>query len=119
MEIDIKNLTKRYGSKVVLDNVSFKHNGKGIIGYLGPNGAGKTTTFKILTGLLRPTSGSVYVNGFDVTKNLKSALLNMGTVIESPEPDRMQTVIEALRMSAEFRGLSKKSIRALKRLILR
>jgi ABC-2 type transport system ATP-binding protein len=108
MEIDIKNLTKRYGSKVVLDNVSFKHNGKGIIGYLGPNGAGKTTTFKILTGLLRPTSGSVYVNGFDVTKNLKSALLNMGTVIESPEPDRMQTVIEALRMSAEFRGLSKK-----------
>ena len=106
MDIEVKNLTKRYGDKIALDNISFSHKGKGIIGYLGPNGAGKTTTFKILAGLLKPNSGSVFVNGFDVRKDLKSVLLGMGAVIESPEPDRTQTIAEALRMSAEFNGLS-------------
>ncbi|MCL4372951.1 ABC transporter ATP-binding protein [Candidatus Parvarchaeota archaeon] len=106
MDIEVKNLTKRYGDKVALDNISFSHKGKGVIGYLGPNGAGKTTTFKILAGLLKPTSGSVFVNGFDVEKDLKRVLLSIGTVIESPEPDKFQTVREALTMSAEFNGLS-------------
>ena len=107
MDIEVKNLTKRYGDKMALDNISFSHKGKGVIGYLGPNGAGKTTTFKILAGLLKPTSGSVSVNGFDVRKDPKSVLLSIGAVVESPEPDKTQTIAEALHMSAEFRGLSK------------
>ncbi|EEZ93278.1 MAG: ABC transporter related protein [Candidatus Parvarchaeum acidiphilum ARMAN-4] len=110
MEIKVNNLTKRYPSKLALDNISFYHKGKGVIGYLGPNGAGKTTTFKILAGLLKPTSGSVFIDGFDVTKNLKKVLLNVGAVIESPEPDKFQTIKEALTMSGEFRGLSKEDI---------
>ncbi|MGC8533425.1 MAG: ABC transporter ATP-binding protein [Candidatus Parvarchaeum sp.] len=110
MEIEIRNLTKKYGDKVILDNISFSYKGKGVIGYLGPNGAGKTTTFKILAGLLKPTSGSVFVNGFDVSKDLKEVLLSIGAVIESPEPDKMQTIHEALSMSAEFKGLSKVDI---------
>ncbi len=110
MEIKVNNLTKRYPSKLALDNISFYHKGKGVIGYLGPNGAGKTTTFKILAGLLKPTSGSVFIDGFDVTKNLKKVLLNVGAVIESPEPDKFQTIREALTMSGEFRGLSKEDI---------
>ncbi|MCL4398358.1 MAG: ABC transporter ATP-binding protein [Candidatus Parvarchaeota archaeon] len=110
MEIEVKNLTKRYGDKVALDNISFSHKGKGVIGYLGPNGAGKTTTFKILAGLLKPTAGSVSVNGFDVRKDLKNVLLSIGAIIESPEPDKFQTIREALSMSAEFNGLSKEDI---------
>ncbi|MCL5976458.1 MAG: ABC transporter ATP-binding protein [Candidatus Parvarchaeota archaeon] len=110
MDIEVKNLTKRYGDKLALDDISFSHKGNGIIGYLGPNGAGKTTTFKILAGLLKPTSGSVFVNGFDVSKDLKSVLLSIGALIESPEPDRTQTIKEALTMSAEFNGLSKADI---------
>lgn len=110
MDIEVRNLTKRYGDKIALDNISFSHKGKGVIGYLGPNGAGKTTTFKILTGLLKPTSGSVFVNGFDVSKDLKKALLSIGAVIESPEPDKTQTIYEALFMSGEFKGLSKDTI---------
>ncbi len=110
MDIEVKNLTKRYGDKTALDDISFSHKGKGVIGYLGPNGAGKTTTFKILAGLLKPTSGSVFVNGFDVSKDLKNVLLSIGAVIESPEPDRTQTIKEALTMSAEFNGLSKVDI---------
>ena len=106
MEIEVKNLVKKYGQNVAVDNISFKHVGKGVIGYLGPNGAGKTTTFKIIAGLLRPTSGSVFVNGLDVIKNRKKILLDIGAVIESPEPDKMQTVKEALQMSAEFKGLT-------------
>ena len=108
MDIEIKNLTKRYGNKVVLDDISFQQDGKGVIGYLGPNGAGKTTTFKILAGLLKPTSGYVKVNGLDVTRNLKTVLLYIGALIESPEPDKMQTVKEALQMPAAFKGLTKK-----------
>ncbi len=111
MEIEVKDLTKRYGDKMALNGISFQHKGKGIIGYLGPNGAGKTTTFKILAGLLKPTSGSVHINGLDVTENLKKILLDIGAVIESPEPDRSQTVREALQMSADFKGLTKEESR--------
>ena len=109
-KIEAKDLVKRYKNAVALDGVSFAFDKKGAIGYLGPNGAGKTTTFKILTGLIRPTSGSAEINGLDVSKHIKEALLDIGAVIESPEPDKQQTVNEALHMAGEFRGMSNESI---------
>jgi len=65
--IDIRNLTKRYGTFTAVDNISLDVARGEIFGFLGPNGAGKTTTIRILAGLSLPTSGSVRVNGLDVT----------------------------------------------------
>jgi len=65
--IDIRNLTKRYGDFTAVDDISLNVARGEIFGFLGPNGAGKTTTIRILAGLSLPTSGSVQVNGLDVT----------------------------------------------------
>ena len=61
--IEVRNLTKRYGQNVALDNVSFTVDEGTIVGFLGPNGAGKSTTMNIITGYLSATSGEVFVAG--------------------------------------------------------
>jgi ABC-2 type transport system ATP-binding protein len=103
--IEAKGLSKTYlGGRPALREASFRYEGSGAIGYLGPNGAGKTTTLKLLTGLLRPTSGTSSVNGVDVMRDRKHALADVGAIIESPEPYPSQTVAEAIAMVGEFRG---------------
>lgn len=69
MSILIKNITKNYGQQKALDSVSFEIKTGEIVGFLGPNGAGKSTLMKIINGFLPPTSGDVWVNGFDVVEN--------------------------------------------------
>lgn len=67
--IELNNLTKRYGDLTAIEEVSFGVDQGRIVGFLGPNGAGKTTTLKILTGFIRPTSGSIRVGGLDPARN--------------------------------------------------
>ena len=69
--IEVKNLTKVYGSIVALDNVSFNVRKGEILGFLGPNGAGKTTAMNIITGYLPSTSGTVLVQGHDIMEEPK------------------------------------------------
>ena len=103
--IEVRGLTKNYSrDRHALFDATFRYEGSGAIGYLGPNGAGKTTTLKLLTGLLRPTTGTAAVNGIDVHADRKHALADVGAIIESPEPYPSQTVEEAIDMVAEFRG---------------
>ena len=64
--IEVKNLTKNYGDKRAVDNISFTANDGEILGFLGPNGAGKSTTMTILTGYISSTSGSALINGVDI-----------------------------------------------------
>jgi ABC-2 type transport system ATP-binding protein len=68
MSLEVKNLTKIYGNQHALNNISFTVNKGEIVGFLGPNGAGKSSTMKIATGYLPPTSGHVFVDGFDVVE---------------------------------------------------
>jgi ABC-2 type transport system ATP-binding protein len=104
-KIEVSGLTKNYSAgRPALIDANFSYEGSGAIGYLGPNGAGKTTTLKLLTGLLRPTSGTASINGIDVTEDRKHALADVGAVIETPEPYPSQTVTEAVDMVAEFRS---------------
>jgi len=83
--IQTESLVKRYGKGfTALDGVSLQIRKGEVVGYVGPNGAGKTTTIKILTGLLKPSSGHAYVNGIDVTVNPREALRTIGALIEVP-----------------------------------
>lgn len=83
--IRTENLVKTYGKTFkALDRVSLQIKRGEVVGYVGPNGAGKTTTIKILTGLVRPTSGHAYVNGIDVTARPREALCSIGALIEVP-----------------------------------
>ena len=83
--IRTENLAKTYGKTFkALDGVSLQIKRGEVVGYVGPNGAGKTTTIKILTGLIRPTSGHAYVNGMDVAAKPKDALRSIGALIEVP-----------------------------------
>jgi ABC-2 type transport system ATP-binding protein len=82
--IEIEHLTKRYGTKTAVDDVSFSVKSGEIFGFLGPNGAGKTTTLKIIVGLLQPTSGSVRVAGFDIQTQPLQAKAASGFVPDEP-----------------------------------
>ncbi|MCT2534208.1 ABC transporter ATP-binding protein [Aquibacillus koreensis] len=76
--IEIINLTKKYGSFTALNNLNLTIEKGSVFGFVGPNGAGKTTTFSILATLLAPTSGTAYVNGYDVTKDPKQVRKHIG-----------------------------------------
>ena len=80
--IQVKNLSQTYGEKTALDTVSFEIKTGEIVGLLGLNGAGKSTTMNILTGYLSPSSGSVYVNGFDMGKEPGKAKRHIGYLPE-------------------------------------
>jgi len=66
--IELKNLTKKYGELVAVNNVNLMIPAGKIFGFLGPNGAGKTTTIKMMTGLMKATSGSISIGGYDIEK---------------------------------------------------
>ena len=66
MTIEIKNLNKKYNNFFAVKNINFEINKGSIIGLLGPNGCGKTTTIGMMLGLIKPTSGSVYINGKNI-----------------------------------------------------
>ena len=110
MEISFNNVYKNYSKFKALDDVSFHYSEHGAIGYLGPNGAGKTTTLKVMTNLLHPTSGTAELNGIDVNKHPKRAMLNVGSMIETPTPYPFLTVKESLQFVAELRGIDKKTM---------
>jgi len=105
--IDIVNLTKSYGSFVAVSSLNLKIEGPKCVGFLGPNGAGKTTTLKMLTDLIKPTSGNAFINGENVHTHKKAALASVGTLIETPEIYPSLTPREGLNMIAEIRGVPK------------
>lgn len=81
----VRNLNKRIGRKTIIHSISFDVREGEIFGFLGPNGAGKTTTIRMLVGLIKPTSGSVEICGFDVQKQPEEALKYVGSIVENPE----------------------------------
>lgn len=82
--IEVKNLTKRYGQHLAVDNISFSVTDGEIVGFLGPNGAGKTTTMNIVTGYISATSGDVVINGSDILDKPEAAKKNIGYLPELP-----------------------------------
>ena len=106
----IENLSKRYGTFMAVDDLTLSVKKNSFTGFLGPNGAGKSTTLKILTNLIRATSGSGYLNGVDVTKNAKDALTDVGTVVETPEFYSYLTPTETMMYLGKINGMTKESL---------
>lgn len=82
--IEVKNLTKRYGQHMALNNISFTVEEGEILGFLGPNGAGKTTTMNIMTGYIASTEGEVRIGGIDVVEEPEKAKAQIGYLPEAP-----------------------------------
>ena len=78
--IIIENLVKRYGTFTAIDNISLEVNAGQIFGFLGPNGAGKTTTIKILAGLLKPDTGNVLINGYNLAEEPVMCKLHLSLI---------------------------------------
>lgn len=79
------DLHKKIGKKEILKGVSVEVNSGDILGFIGPNGAGKTTTIKLILGLQSITEGNVIINGYDIEKNFKKAIENVGAIVENPD----------------------------------
>ncbi len=103
--IEVKGLVKHYGAKRAVDGVSFSVRRGDILGFLGPNGAGKSTTMKMITGFLRPTDGTAWVDGHDVTVDPVAVKAKIGYLPESAPAYGEMTVEEFLTFIAECRSL--------------
>ena len=110
--LQAKNLEKRYGRRDVVRGVDLYANGGEVVGLLGPNGAGKTTTFSMVAGLVRPSGGSISLNGKDITKEPthKRALLGIGYLPQEASTFRKLTVEQNIRAIAETLPLERKEM---------
>lgn len=105
--IEVDRLTKSYGDIKAVQNISFYVQKGDLFAFLGPNGAGKSTTIDIITTLLRPDSGSVRINGFELGKDDQEIRTSIGAVYQDNLLDKLLTVEENLTMRAGLYGFSK------------
>ena len=105
--IETKNLTKKYGNFTAVDDLSFSVKTGEVFAFLGPNGAGKTTTNKMLTPLLKPTTGEVFLNGHNVTENPHQTRKSFGIVFQDPSLDNELTAYENMQFHAILYGIKK------------
>jgi ABC-2 type transport system ATP-binding protein len=103
--LEVRNLVKRYAALTAVHNVSFEVRPGEVLGLLGPNGSGKSTTVKVLTGLLRPTSGEVFLDGANALEDLERYKAILGYVPEEPHLYTYLTGPEYLRLIGRLRGV--------------
>ncbi len=109
--IEIENLTKRYGDKLAVDNISFKVKKGSIVGFLGRNGAGKSTTMNIITGYISATSGTARINGYDILKNPREVKKCIGYLPEKPPIYQEMTVEEYLKFVCAIKDVKASAIK--------
>lgn len=101
--IEVKNVTKKYGSFTAVDNISFDVKDGEVVGFLGPNGAGKSTTMNMITGFIEPTDGQIIINGNDISKRPKKAKKQIGYMPENVPLYYDLTVKEFVTYMAELK----------------
>lgn len=106
--VEVKNLSKRYGDHLAVDNLSFTVDEGHILGFLGPNGAGKSTTMNMITGYISATEGSVKINGVDIFDEPEEAKKMIGYLPEFPPLYPDMTVREYLNFVADLKKVEKK-----------
>lgn len=110
--LQVKNVTKRYGSFLAVDNISFEIKDNEIIGFLGPNGAGKSTTMNMITGYIEPTKGKIIVNGKDIAKEPNKVKKQIGYMPESVPLYQELTVREFVNYMADLKYVKRKDKKA-------
>ena len=110
--IEVKNLTKKYGDHLAVDDLSFTVDEGSVYGFLGPNGAGKSTTMNIMTGYLAPTEGEVIINGYNILDEPEKAKRTIGYLPEIPPLYPDMTVREYLTFAAELKKVPRKDRKA-------
>lgn len=109
--LEVNNISKSYGKKKILKDVSFSLCEGEILGFIGPNGAGKTTTIKLILGLQSIDSGNVKINGYDVKKDFVKAISNVGAIVENPDLYMYLSGRKNLEMVASYyKNVSKERI---------
>ncbi|MFP4514505.1 MAG: ABC transporter ATP-binding protein [Parcubacteria group bacterium] len=106
--IEIKNLTKKFQDLKAVDDITFNVKRGEFFAFLGPNGAGKSTTIKILTTLLKPTSGSIYVNGYNILEEKNKVRESFGIVFQDQSLDIELTAYENMHFHAVLYRVPKK-----------
>ena len=107
--IEVKNVTKKYGKVVAVDNINFTINDGEIIGLLGPNGAGKSTTMNMITGYIEPTEGTIVIDGYDISKKPRKAKREIGYMPEGVPLNTDLTVKEFVTYMAEIKKVDRKT----------
>ena len=102
--LSLTNLTKEYGKKKVVNNVTFSVFAGQVFGFVGPNGAGKSTTIRMITGLTPITSGDVKINGYSIKTAYKKAISHVGGIIEMPQLYPYLSGMKNLKLFASFYG---------------
>ena len=106
--IEVKNLTKKFGDLIAVDNISFSVKPGEIFAFLGPNGAGKSTTIKMLTTLLHPTSGQIFLNGHNPVTDPNAVRHSFGIVFQDPSLDDELTAWENMEFHGVIYNVEKK-----------
>ena len=103
--IEVKNVTKKYGSFTAVDNISFTVKDGEVIGFLGPNGAGKSTTMNMITGFIEPSEGTIMINGNDISRKAKRQI---GYMPENVPLYSELTVKEFVKYMTELKRMPRK-----------
>ena len=110
--IEVDNLTKYYGKRLAVDNISFKIDKGEIVGFLGPNAAGKTTTMRIIAGYLAPTLGSVKIAGYDIISHSLEARRHLGYLPESVPLYTDMTIDSYLEYMGRLRDIPRDKLKS-------
>ena len=108
--LELKNVSKFFGKRKVIDNLNLEVQEGEIYGFLGPNGSGKTTTIKMILRLLSNDSGEIKVNGYDTKKEFERAMEFIGAIVENPDLYKYMSGIDNLRLHARIRNIDEKRI---------
>lgn len=108
--LELKNVSKSFGKRKVIDNISLEVKEGEIFGFLGPNGSGKTTTIKMILRLIDLDCGKIIVNGYDNKKQFEKAMECIGAIVENPDLYKYMTGTDNLKLHARIRNINKKRI---------
>ena len=108
--LEIKNLSKSFGKRKVIDDISLEVKEGEIYGFLGPNGSGKTTTIKMILRMIDNDAGEIKVNGYDTKKQFEKAMEYIGAIVENPDMYRYMTGRDNLKLHARIRNVDEKRI---------